>query len=275
MLGLLGGALLWLFRRSASAASSSAGLWSEPAVSVASVVALVIVMVWVVVTVIVIVVVVVSAMVVVIVVVVAMVGRSLVISSVRSAIVAVLTSVVVVVESVVASSIYRISVRTCPVVVAAVGIASVDRVVPSSSSPSQRTVEVVQPHVAVPLVSAEHVPEVGVAAAPPASVEVALVVHAEQVVEVDLVCQFILFVVEVELVCHLVGEEQGFALCHVDRKCCGGDGYRHHQCQCHYLFHCCRFFGIREVFFSVSHCKDRHDSAQAQLILPICRWDFS
>ena len=264
MLGLLGGALLWLFRRSASAASSSAGLWSEPAVSVASVVALVIVMVWVVVTVIVIVVVavVVSAMVVVIVVVVAMVGRSLVISSVRSAIVAVLTSVVVVVESVVASSVHRISVRTCPVVVAAVGIASVDRVVPSSSSPSQRTVEVVQTHVAVPLVSAEHVPEVGVAAAPPVSVEVALVVHAEQVVEVDLVC-------------HLVGEEQGFALCHVDRKCCGGDGYRHHQCQCHYLFHCCRFFRIREVFFSVSHCKDRHDSAQAQLILPICRWDFS
>lgn len=249
MLGLLGGALLWLFRRSASAASSSAGLWSEPAVSVASVVALVIVMVWVVVSVIVIVVVVVSAMVVVIVVVVAMVGRSLVISSVRSAVVAVLTSVVVVVESVVPSSIYRIAVRTCPVVVATVGIASVDRVVPSSASPSQRTVEVVQPHVAVPLVSAEHVPEVGVAAAPPASVEVALVVHAEQVVEVDFVCQLILFVVEVELVCHLVGEEQGFALCHVDRKCCGGDGYRHHQCQCHCLFHCCRFLVFGRSFF--------------------------
>lgn len=87
-------------------------------------------------------------------------------------------TVVVSVDAVVSTSVNPVSVRTCPIVIIAVCIASVDRIVPSSSSPCQRAVEVAEPNIKIILIVREDKAKICVPAAPPSSVEVAMVVDA-------------------------------------------------------------------------------------------------
>ena len=99
------------------------------------------------------------------------------------------------------------------VVVVAVGIAGVDGEVPASGVPIERAIEVggVAEGAILPL--QEDVAHVEV---PPPPVVAGKVIHrvdAHQVVEVDLVGGFILRFAEVQLVSHLVGQEQCLLAC--------------------------------------------------------------
>ena len=116
-------------------------------------------------------------------------------------------------------------------------VAAVDGECPATSAPDDGTVEPLAGHVAVVLPGAEHIAQVAVANFPPESEHVGAGVYVEQVVEVDLIHCLILCCCQSELVGHLVRKIKGLVACGVERHCCGGDGYRHHHHQGHYLLH--------------------------------------
>ena len=79
---------------------------------------------------------------------------------------------------------------------------------PSTSLPSHGAIEVGQSHVLVVLPRSQHEAQVCVTTIPPDAKHVAMTVQAHQVVEVDLVDCLILCSCEIQLVSHLVREEQ-------------------------------------------------------------------
>jgi len=124
--------------------------------------------------------------------------------------------------------------------------------VPCTCSPYQWAVEVVTADIAVVLPLSKHHLEVAVANIPPGAEQVVLGVYVEKIVEVDFIHSLILCIGEVQLICHLVAEEQGFVACGVIWHCLGRDGYRHHHCHEHYLFHILSFFVIGIIAFSAA-----------------------
>ena len=116
-------------------------------------------------------------------------------------------------------------------------IVAVDAEVPGASHPCQRTIEVVGCHVAAVLPRGEHIAQVGVAASPVGAKQVGVAANTQQIVEVDFIYCVILRGAQVELVGHLVTQEQGFGaslgVCH----CVCSDGYRHQNCQGEHLLH--------------------------------------
>ena len=97
----------------------------------------------------------------------------------------------------------------------------------------ERTVEVsrVAEHAILPV--EQHVAEVEVTPAPVVAVQLVVRVDAEQIVEVYLVSRLILVVSEVQLVSHLVGEEQSLFARLTVAHCAGC----HHEAEHHY--YCC------------------------------------
>ena len=108
--------------------------------------------------------------------------------------------------------------------VVAVRIARVDAEVPVASFPVQGAVEVGGGNERVPLPVEQHVAQVLVAALPVGAVDIVVARHPHQVVQVNLVGGLVLFVRQVQLVGHLVGEEQCFVAClfvtHCLARCC-------------------------------------------------------
>ena len=109
----------------------------------------------------------------------------------------------------VSTAINRVEARHSEVEVGAVRIAGIDAEVPVATAPVQRTIEIsgVEVHSVLPV--EEDIAQVEIAALPVDAVKVVLRVYAHEVVEVHLVGCFILLFREVELIGHLVGEEQG------------------------------------------------------------------
>ena len=95
-----------------------------------------------------------------------------------------------------------------------VGIAAVDAEAPRAGFPRERTIEVVQRHILFVLPGVQHVLQVGVATVPPDAEHIVASVHAHQVVEVNLIHGVVLRIGEIQFVCHLIAEEEGFVLCH-------------------------------------------------------------
>ena len=143
-----------------------------------------------------------------------------------------------------------IEVRASEVEVVTDGIAGVNAEVPVSCAPVERTVEVGSGHEGVPLPLVEDVAHVQIAALPVGSVDVVVARHTHQVVEVDLVGSLVLCVRKVQLVGHLVGEEQSLvagllvAHCTCRQGCC----QHHHQCEYH-LLHVLEFLSVRHSVF--------------------------
>ena len=123
----------------------------------------------------------------------------------------------------------------------------VDDQAPGAGTPCQRAIEVEAAHIAVELPCAEHHAEVAVAHIPPRAEQVVLSVHIEEVIEVDFVYSLILFFRQIELVGHLVAQKQSLFSGGFVWHCCGGDGYRHHHCHEHYLFHILSFFVVEFI----------------------------
>lgn len=90
----------------------------------------------------------------------------------------------------------------------AVGIVAIDGERPSTTVPKKRMEEVVGRSEDAVLPVEEDVTQVGIAVDEIVAVDIIGRLHTEQIVEVDLVAIFVLLVVEVELIRHLIGEEQ-------------------------------------------------------------------
>ena len=84
---------------------------------------------------------------------------------------------------------------------------------PAACLPCYRTIEVRESHILVVLPAVQDIAEVSVTAIPPDAEDITVSVQAHQVVEVNFIDCLILCSGEVELVSHLVREEEGFVLC--------------------------------------------------------------
>ena len=109
----------------------------------------------------------------------------------------------------VASTVHGVEVRCAEIEVVTVWIAGVHTEVPIACVPIKRAIKIggVAVHAVLPI--EQNVTQVQVAALPVEAVQVVVVVDAHQVVEVNLVCSLILVIGEVQLVGHLVRQEQG------------------------------------------------------------------
>ena len=107
------------------------------------------------------------------------------------------------------ASVRNEEVRATEEEVVAVRVSSVDSEVPETTVPVERAIEVggVQECAILPV--EEDIAQVHVALTPIHPVEVIDRVDAHQIVEVGLVCSLVLVFGEVELISHLVGEEEG------------------------------------------------------------------
>lgn len=108
-----------------------------------------------------------------------------------------------------ASTVHGVKVRCTEIEVVTVWIAGVHTEVPIACIPIKRAIEIggIAVHAVLPI--KQNVTQVQIAALPVESEQVVIVVDAHQVVEVNLVCSLILVIGEVQLVSHLVRQEQG------------------------------------------------------------------
>ena len=145
----------------------------------------------------------------------------------------------------VTSTIDAIEVRTSEVEVVTMGIACINAKVPEACIPVERTVEIGGIQVELVLPVQKDIAQVEVTALPIDSVEIVLGINAHEVVKVYLVGCFILLFREVELVGHLVGEEQslltGLLVAHGVGRC-----YESEQCHKggHHLLHNGKLFSL-------------------------------
>lgn len=138
---------------------------------------------------------------------------------------------------VVSAAIVGVGVRAIHEEVVPVSIARIDEEREVVSAPPYRAIEVAGHHVLVVLPGREHITEIHIATIPVDTVQVGKSSYAIEVVKIDFIYCGILLCVKTQFIGHLIAEEQCFitslCVCH----CGGGDGYRHHHCQSHHLFH--------------------------------------
>jgi hypothetical protein len=93
--------------------------------------------------------------------------------------------------------------------VAAIWIYTVDPELPTTITPSQRTIEILQSEEFLVLVWRQHLLYFIVALLPQIGIEVKLRAYTHEIVEIDLIDSFILRWREIQLIGHLVRQEQG------------------------------------------------------------------
>ena len=149
----------------------------------------------------------------------------------------------------VSATISRIEMRESEVEIVAVRIAGIDGEVPVASVPIQRAVEVVGCQEGFPLPVEEDIAQVEVTALPVGAEDIAAACHSHQVVEIDFIRGLILLVGEVELIGHLIGQEQSLVAGLLVTHCVGVYCYRQHCHQGHHhLFHRRRYLIVRHHF---------------------------
>ncbi len=148
--------------------------------------------------------------------------------------------------------------------IVAARVSGVDAEVPVASVPVERAVEVTGFYISAVLPVQKDVAQVQVALSPVCAVQVVIAVDAHQVVEVHLVCCFVLFVGKVQFVSHLVCQEEGLLASLFVAHCrCGSYCYCE-QCYHSYykLLHSCivyrlsiRFFHDAKIEQNIGHRK--------------------
>ena len=135
------------------------------------------------------------------------------------------------------STIGGIEVRTSEEEIVTMRIAAIDAEVPVACLPVEWAIEVAGCQVGVPLPVEQDIAEIEISALPIGAEHVSATSYTHQVVEVDFVSCFVLLISQIQLVCHLVGEEQGLAtgLLVAHCTCCHRCGQHHHQCEKHLL----------------------------------------
>ena len=120
-----------------------------------------------------------------------------------------------------AATIGGIEVRTSEVEIVTIRIAGIDAEVPVACLPVERAVEIAGGDECLPLPIEEDITQVEVTTLPIGAEHVVAASHTHEVVEIDLVGGLILLVGEVELVGHLVGQEQSLIAGLLETHCVG------------------------------------------------------
>ena len=153
----------------------------------------------------------------------------------------------------VASTIGNIEAGTTEVEVVTMRVAGIDTEVPIAGFPEQGTVEVGSCAEQIPLPREQNIAQIQVAALPIRAEHIVLAGDSHEVIEVYLVGSLILSIAQIQLVSHLVGEEEGLFTClligHGICACC----YRQHGKQGkHHLLHSRIVFNSSTMRFFVS-----------------------
>ena len=126
-----------------------------------------------------------------------------------------------------------IEMGTSEVEVVTVRITGIDAEVPVTGVPIQWAVEIGSCYESIPLPVEKDIAQVEIAALPVGSVHIVTAGDTHQIVQIDLIGCLVLLVSQVQLVCHLVGQEQGFVASLLITHCVCRDRCRqhHHQCE--------------------------------------------
>lgn len=108
----------------------------------------------------------------------------------------------------VTAAIHGVEMWVSEVEVVASRIACVYSEVPAACLPVQRTIEIRSCTICAVLPVEKYVAEIEVSLSPVVPVQVVVIIDTHQIIEIYLVCCFILVVSEVKLVRHLVGKEK-------------------------------------------------------------------
>ena len=121
--------------------------------------------------------------------------------------------------------------RTSEEEVVATRIACVNTEVPITTAPIQRSVEIKGFTESAILPVEQYVFEVKPALKPIVALNVGISIYVHEIIEVYLVGGLILLFRQIELVCHLVGEEQCLllGLCVAHCVCCSSESEHHNQ----------------------------------------------
>ena len=130
-----------------------------------------------------------------------------------------------------------IEVRTSEVEVVTMRVTGIDAEVPITGVPVQRTVEIRSCEEGIPLPVKQDIAQIEITALPIGSVHIVTAGDTHQVVEIDLIGCLVLFVSKIQLISHLVGQEQGLVAGLLIAHCVCRDGccQHHHQCENHLL----------------------------------------
>ena len=158
-----------------------------------------------------------------------------------------------------------IEVRASEVEIVTVWVTAIDAEVPVTSLPVKRAVEIGGCHKGVPLPIEQYVTQVEVTALPIGTEHIVTPRYTHQIVEIDFVCSFVLFVCQVQLIRHLVGEEQGLVagLLIAHGVCRNAECQHGQQCEKHLLHN-------RIIFICLTFVELIHD-AKKQQILQTCK----
>ena len=131
-----------------------------------------------------------------------------------------------------------IKMRTSEVEVVTVRVTGIDAEVPIASVPVQRTIEIGSCDEGIPLPVKQDIAQIEIAALPIGAIHIVTAGDTHQIVKIDLVGSLVLFVSEIQLISHLVSQEQGLVASLLIAHCICRDGccQHHHHCEKH-LFH--------------------------------------
>jgi len=122
--------------------------------------------------------------------------------------------------------------------IVAMRIAQIDSEVPVAITPVEWAIEIGGIDKGLPLPVEQDIAQVQVAAFPIGAVYIVIAGNPHQIVEVDFVGSLVLFVCQVQLVGHLVGQEQCLVACLLVAHCFARSCIQQHHGQgYHYLFH--------------------------------------
>jgi hypothetical protein len=132
------------------------------------------------------------------------------------------------------TTISGIEVWTSEVEVVTVRIAGIDAEVPVACLPVEGTIEIAGCKIGIPLPVEKDITQIKVATLPVDAKYIVATSHTHQIIEVDFITSLILLVSEVELIGHLISQEQSLVAGLLETHCGGRDCYRQHRHQGHH-----------------------------------------
>ena len=144
-------------------------------------------------------------------------------------------------------------------------VVAIDAEVPIACLPVEWAIEIGGCDECVPLPVEQNVAQIEVTALPIGTKHVVTPCYTHQIVEIDFVCSFVLFVCQVQLIRHLVGEKQGLVagLLIAHGVCRNAECQHGQQCEKHLLHN-------RIIFICLTFVELIHD-AKKQQILQTCK----
>jgi hypothetical protein len=127
----------------------------------------------------------------------------------------------------------------------AIGIYTINAELPATIAPTQRTIEILYTEEFLILVGRQHTLYLKVALFPQIAVEIKRRTYTHKIVEVDLIDRFILRWREIQLIGHLVRQEQGLRAGRFITQGFGSDGHDHQECHHHQFLHIHKFLGCK------------------------------